>query len=170
MLNLRYFIVILYYRLNTMAILKIVKEGDPLLRKTSRRIEEISPRIIRLLDDMKDTLIKSQGVGLAAPQVGILKRVFVIDTPDCGMVEFVNPTIVSREGSYIDVEGCLSLPGKAGNVERPVRTTVKAFDRNGKEFEYTGEDLYSKCICHENDHLDGILYAEKVIEWLDLED
>ena len=153
-----------------MAIREIRLEGDPCLKKVCREVEKFDERLHVLLDDMKDTLIKSQGVGLAAPQVGILKRVFVIDTPDCGMVEFVNPTIVSREGSYIDVEGCLSLPGKAGNVERPVKTTVKAFDRNGKEFEYTGEDLYSKCICHENDHLDGILYAEKVIEWLDLEE
>ncbi|MBQ6795131.1 MAG: peptide deformylase [Clostridia bacterium] len=153
-----------------MAIREIRLEGDPCLKKVCREVEKFDERLHVLLDDMKDTLIKSQGVGLAAPQVGILKRVFVIDTPDGGMVEFVNPTIVSMEGSYIDVEGCLSLPGKAGNVERPVKTTVKAFDRNGKEFEYTGEDLYSKCICHENDHLDGILYAEKVIEWLDLEE
>ena len=119
---------------------------------------------------MEETLLKFQGIGLAAPTVGILKRVFVIETHEKGMVEFINPKIVAVGGTYIDVEGCLSLPGKAGNVERPMKTTVKAFDRNGKEFEYTGEELYSKCICHENDHLDGILYATKVIEWLDLEE
>lgn len=153
-----------------MAIREIRIEGDPCLGKVCRTVDKFDERLWTLLDDMKDTLIKSNGVGLAAPQVGILKRIFVIDTPDKGMVEFINPTIVKTEGSYIDVEGCLSLPGKVGTVERPMLTTVKALDRNGNEFEYTGEELYSKCICHENDHLDGILYAEKVIEWLDPED
>ncbi|MBQ7876751.1 MAG: peptide deformylase [Clostridia bacterium] len=153
-----------------MAIREIRKEGDPCLTKVCRKVEKFDERLHILLDDMKETLTLSQGVGLAAPQVGILKRVFVIDTPDRGMVEFVNPVIVTTEGSYIDAEGCLSLPGKVGSVERPMKTTVKAFDRDGNEFEYTGEELYSKCICHENDHLDGILYASKVIEWLDMED
>lgn len=153
-----------------MAIREIRVEGDPCLTKVCRVVDKFDERLHVLLDDMKETLAKANGVGLAAPQVGILKRVFVIDTPDCGVLEFVNPTIVSTEGSYIDAEGCLSLPGKAGDVERPLKTTVRAFDRNGVEFEYTGEELYSKCICHENDHLDGILYATKVIEWLDLEE
>lgn len=153
-----------------MAIREIRKEGDPCLTKVCRRVEKFDERLHVLLDDMKETLKLSEGVGLAAPQVGILKRVFVIDTPEEGMVEFINPVIVSTEGSYIDAEGCLSLPGKAGNVERPMKTTVRAFDRNGNEFEFTGEELYSKCLCHENDHLDGILYATKVIEWLDVED
>ncbi len=153
-----------------MAIREIRVEGDPCLGKVCRVVDKFDERLHILLDDMKETLIKSNGVGLAAPQVGILKRVFVIDTPDKGMVEFINPTIVSTEGSYTDVEGCLSLPGKAGMVERPMKTTVKAFDRNGNEFTYTGEELYSKCICHENDHLDGVLYASKVVEWVDLED
>ncbi len=153
-----------------MAIREIRTEGDPCLNKVCRVVDKFDERLHILLDDMKQTLAKANGVGLAAPQVGILKRVFIIDDPDKGMIEFINPTIVSKEGSYIDAEGCLSLPGKAGNVERPMITTVKAFDRFGNEFTYTGEELYSKCICHENDHLDGILYASKVIEWLDLED
>lgn len=153
-----------------MAIREIRKEGDPCLTKVCRKVEKFDDRLHMLLDDMKETLKLSEGVGLAAPQVGILKRVFVIDVPEQGMVEFVNPVIVSTEGSYIDAEGCLSLPGKAGNVERPVKTTVRAFDRDGNEFEFTGEELYSKCLCHENDHLDGILYATKVLEWLDVEE
>lgn len=153
-----------------MAIREIRKEGDPCLTKVCRKVEKFDDRLHMLLDDMKETLKLSEGVGLAAPQVGILKRVFVIDVPEQGMVEFVNPVIVSTEGSYIDAEGCLSLPGKAGNVERPMKTTVHAFDRDGNEFEFTGEELYSKCLCHENDHLDGILYATKVLEWLDVEE
>lgn len=153
-----------------MAIREIRTEGDSCLTKVSRKVEAFDQRLHVLLDDMKDTLIKSNGVGLAAPQVGILKRVFIIDTPDKGILEFINPTIVEKSGSYIDIEGCLSLPGKAGDVERPLKTTVKAFDRNGNEFTYTGEELYSKCICHENDHLDGILYASKVIRWVDIEE
>lgn len=153
-----------------MAIREIRKEGDPCLTKVCRKVEKFDDRLHMLLDDMKETLKLSEGVGLAAPQVGILKRVFVIDVPEQGMVEFVNPVIVSTEGSYIDAEGCLSLPGKAGNVERPMKTTVRAFDRDGNEFEFTGEELYSKCLCHENDHLDGILYATKVLEWLDVEE
>ena len=151
-----------------MAIREIRTEGDPCLGKVCREVEKFDERLHTLLDDMKDTLKKAQGVGLAAPQVGILKRVVVIDTED-GMVEFVNPVITKTEGSYTDVEGCLSVPGKAGTVERPMKTTCKAFDRFGNEFEFTGEELYSKCICHELDHLDGHLYVEKVVEWMDLD-
>lgn len=153
-----------------MAIREIRKDGDPCLNKVCREVDKFDERLHILLDDMKETLAKANGVGLAAPQVGILKRIFIIDDPDKGMIEFINPVILKKEGSYIDAEGCLSLPGKAGNVERPMVTTVKAFDRKGNEFEYTGEELYSKCICHENDHLDGILYSQKVIEWLELEE
>lgn len=151
-----------------MAIRQIRTEGDPCLGKVCRAVEKFDDRLHMLLDDMKDTLKKAEGVGLAAPQVGILKRVVVIDTGE-EMLELINPVIVKSEGSYIDAEGCLSVPGKAGNVERPMKTTCKAFDRYGNEFEYTGEELYSKCICHELDHLDGVLYTSKVIEWLDVE-
>lgn len=150
-----------------MALREIRTEGDSCLTKVCRNVEKFDERLHILLDDMKQTLEKAQGLGLAAPQVGILKRVFVIDTPENGMMEFVNPTIISKEGSYVDVEGCLSLPGLVGTVERPMKTTVRAFDRYGNEFEYTGEELYSKCLCHEYDHLDGILYSSKVIEWCD---
>lgn len=152
-----------------MAIREIRTEGDPCLGKVCRVVEKFDERLWQLLDDMKDTLEKANGVGLAAPQVGILKRVVVIDTEDEGMVEFINPVIISTEGSYVDVEGCLSAPGKAGTVERPLKTTCKAFNRFGEEFEFTGEELYSKCICHELDHLDGVLYTSKVIEWMDVE-
>lgn len=154
-----------------MAIRAIRKEGDPCLTKVCRKVEKFDERLHILIDDMKETLAKANGVGLAAPQVGILKRVVVIDFgEDGGMVELVNPEIISTEGSYTDVEGCLSVPGKMGTVERPMKTTVRAFDRNGNEFEITGEELYSKCLCHETDHLNGILYTSKVIEWMEEDD
>jgi len=155
-----------------MALRKIRTVGDPCLTKVCREVDNFDKRLHILLDDMKDTLKNANGVGLAAPQVGILKRVVVIDTGEenQGMVEFVNPKIIATEGSYIEVEGCLSVPGKSGTVERPLKTTVRAFDRYGNEFEFTGEELYSKCLCHETDHLDGILYTSKVIEYVEPDD
>ena len=152
-----------------MAIREIRTEGDPCLGKVCRVVDTFDDRLHILLDDMKDTLKKANGVGLAAPQVGILKRVVIIDTGE-EMVELINPVITHAEGSYIDAEGCLSVPGKAGTVERPMKATCKAFNRFGEEFEFSGEELYAKCICHELDHLDGILYTTKVIEWLDMEE
>lgn len=152
-----------------MAIREIRTEGDPCLTKVCRVVDKFDDRLHILLDDMKDTLKKANGVGLAAPQVGILKRVVIIDTGE-EMVELVNPVLTHTEGSYIDAEGCLSVPGKAGNVERPMKATCKAQNRFGEEFEFSGEELYAKCICHELDHLDGILYTSKVIEWLDMEE
>lgn len=155
-----------------MAIREIRKEGDPCLTKVCRVVDKFDERLHMLLDDMKDTLKKAEGVGLAAPQVGILKRVVVIDTGEDGqgMIELVNPVITKTEGSYTDVEGCLSVPGKMGKVERPMKTYCKAQNRYGEEFEFFGEELYSKCICHELDHLDGHLYVEKVVEWIDPEE
>ena len=155
-----------------MAILKIVEEGEEILRKKCREVSEITPKIKTLLDDMGDTLIKANGVGLAAPQVGILRRIFIIDTnaEEAGnhnIIEFINPTIVSAEGHQEEVEGCLSIPGKYGITSRPMTVTVEALDRDGKKFRYTGTGLYGRCLCHENDHLDGILYTDKVIEMLD---
>lgn len=151
-----------------MAIREIRKEGDACLTKVCRKVDKFDERLSMLLDDMKDTLLKADGVGLAAPQVGILKRVVVINLgEEQGMLELVNPEIIATEGSYVDIEGCLSVPGKMGTVERPIKTTVKAFDRYGNEFEFTGEELYSKCLCHETDHLDGILYTSKVIEYVE---
>lgn len=153
-----------------MAYRKIREIGDPCLKKKCRQVEEFDERLHTLLDDMKETLRLANGVGLAAPQVGILKRVVVIALEDQKMLELVNPTIIKTEGSYVDTEGCLSVPGKAGEVERPKKTTVIAYDRDGKRFEYTGEDLYSRCLCHECDHLDGILYVEKVSRFVDIEE
>ncbi len=151
-----------------MALREIRKEGDPCLTKVCRRVDKFDERLGILIEDMKDTLAKANGLGLAAPQVGILRRVIVMDLgEEGGMKEFVNPEIISTEGSYIDVEGCLSVPGKMGTVERPMKTTVRAFDKDGNEFEFTGEKLYSKCLCHETDHLDGVLYTSKVIEWME---
>ncbi len=152
-----------------MAIREIRVEGDECLTKVCRKVEKFDERLHILLDDMKETLVKSNGVGLAAPQVGILRRVVVIDTGE-EMVELVNPVITKTEGSYVDVEGCLSVPGKVGTVERPMKATCKAQDRFGNEIEFSGEELYAKCICHELDHLDGILYTSKVIEWMDQEE
>ena len=153
-----------------MAIRKIREIGDPCLQKKCREVESFDNRLHTLLDDMQDTLLLANGVGLAAPQVGILRRVVVIDLgEDEGMLELINPVIISTEGSVTDTEGCLSVPGKAGEVVRPKKATVRAFDRNGEEFEFTGEDLYARCICHECDHLDGILYVEKATNVFDLE-
>ncbi len=156
-----------------MAYLNIVKEGEPVLRKVSRPVEEITPKILTLLDDMRDTLIRAGGVGLAAPQVGILRRIFIIDdNPDEGhnIVEFINPKIIKTEGHQEESEGCLSIPGKYGITSRPMTVTVEATDRNGKLFTYTGTELFGRCICHEYDHLDGILYIDNVIEMLDPDD
>lgn len=151
-----------------MAIRKIREIGDSCLKKQCREVEKFDSRLHTLLDDMQDTLILANGVGLAAPQVGILRRVVVIDLGDDGMLELINPVITHTEGSVTDTEGCLSVPGKAGEVTRPQKATVRAFDRNGVEFEFTGEDLYARCICHECDHLDGILYVEKAESVYDL--
>lgn len=156
-----------------MALLNIMKEGEPVLRKTSKPVTEITSRIITLLDDMRDTLIKSGGVGLAAPQVGILRRIFIIDdAPDNGhnIIEFINPKIIKTEGHQEEAEGCLSIPGKYGITSRPLTVTVEATNRNGEIFTYTGTELFGRCLCHENDHLDGILYIDNVIEMLDEDD
>lgn len=146
-----------------MALRSIRKIGDELLRKKSKKIEKIDDRIQILLDDMLETMYESNGVGLAAPQVGILKRVVVIDIGE-GPVFLINPEIVKTEGSYIDEEGCLSIPGEQGPVERPYKVTVKALDRNGKEIVVEGEELMARALCHEIDHLDGILYVDKIIK------
>ncbi|MBM7868924.1 peptide deformylase [Clostridium pascui] len=146
-----------------MALRNIRKIGDEILRKKSKKIEQIDDRIQMLLDDMLETMYESNGVGLAAPQVGILKRVVVIDIGE-GPVFLINPEIIKSEGSYIDEEGCLSVPGEQGPVERPYKVTVKALDRNGKEIVVEGEELMARALCHEIDHLDGILYVDKIIK------
>lgn len=151
-----------------LAIRNIVKFGDDVLNKKCRPVEKIDDRILMLLDDMHDTLVKSGGVGLAAPQVGILKRICIIDIGE-GLIELINPEIIKTSGSVNDVEGCLSVPGRWGYVTRPKKVTVRALDRNGKQFEMTGEDLLARAFCHEIDHLDGVLFTTHVTEFVDLE-
>lgn len=152
-----------------MALRKIREIGDPCLKKVCRGVDKFDSRLHTLLDDMAETLVEANGVGLAAPQVGILRRAVIIDRGEenGGIIELINPVITETEGSVVDIEGCLSVPGKAGEVERPEKATVRAFDRNGNPIEYTGEGLMARCICHECDHLDGILYVEKVIKFIE---
>ena len=149
-----------------MALRNLVLEGDPLLRKTSRPVDEITPRIIKLLDDMADTMYYGgRGIGIAAPQVGVLRRVFIVDVGDeHGLIEFINPEILEASGSQTDNEGCLSVPGKTCEVERPSHIKVKATDRNGNEFELEADGLLARCICHENDHLNGVLFIDKSVD------
>ena len=150
-----------------MALLKIVKESDDLefLRRKSAPVKEITPRITELLDNMIETMRAANGCGLAAVQVGVLRRVVVIETEE-GLFELINPVIVKKSGTQEGVEGCLSLPGKWGMTKRPQCVTVRAMDREGNEFELTGYDLLAKAICHEVDHLDGIIYTDKVTRML----
>ncbi|MBR7092367.1 MAG: peptide deformylase [Clostridia bacterium] len=149
-----------------MAIRNIVKEGDPVLTKVSRPVTEFNERLWQLLDDMEQTLQKAGGVGLAAPQVGVLRRVFIMDI-DGKHYEAVNPEIVDAKGIQEETEGCLSCPGKWGVTRRPRRVRLKAQDRNGKWYYLHGSDLLARCICHEKDHLDGVLFTEHVIRMVD---
>lgn len=144
-----------------MAIRNIRTEEDEILRKTSRPVERFDERLFTLLDDMKETMISAEGVGLAAVQVGVLRRVVVIDVGD-GLMELINPEIISEEGLQCGVEGCLSLPGKQGYTIRPKTVKVKAQNRDGNWCVYKGEDLKAKAFCHEIDHLDGIIYTDKL--------
>ena len=144
-----------------MAIRNIRTEGDSILRKTSRPVENFDSRLWELLDDMKDTMYHAEGVGLAAVQVGILRRVVVIDVGD-GLMELINPEIIETEGAQCGVEGCLSLPGKQGTTIRPKTVKVKAQNRHGNWCVYKGTDLKAKAFCHEIDHLDGILYVDNL--------
>ena len=143
-----------------MAKLKIVKEGDDTLRKVCRPVDAITPRVIQLLDDMIDTMRDAGGVGLAAPQVGILRRIVVIEVEDGKVLELINPKIIAFAGEQEGLEGCLSLPGKWGVVKRPMHVTVRAMNRNGETFDITGSGLLAKAFCHEIDHLDGKLYID----------
>ena len=143
-----------------MAVLKIVKEGDEILRKKCRPVENITPRILQLLDDMKDTLHAADGVGLAAPQVGVLRRIVLVETERGDLLEMINPEIIATEGEQQDIEGCLSVPDKCGITTRPMTVTVRAMDRSGRIYEATGSGLKARAFCHELDHLDGILYID----------
>lgn len=145
-----------------MALRNIRIMGDPVLEKRCKEIKEVTPRINELIDDMLDTMYEANGVGLAAPQVGILKRVVVIDTTGEDPYVLINPEIVETSGEQTGPEGCLSLPGKTGIVTRPNYVRVKAYDRDMKEYELEGEELLARAIVHELEHLDGHMYVEKV--------
>ena len=144
-----------------MALRTIRIMGDDVLTKKCREITEMTPRIRELIDDMLETMYDANGVGLAAPQVGILKRVAVVDVGD-GPIVLVNPVILETSGSQTGDEGCLSLPGKAGEVTRPNYVKVRAFDENMQEYEIEGMELLARALCHEIEHLDGHMYVEKV--------
>ncbi len=150
-----------------MALRKIVTQEDPILRRVSRKVEKFDRRLWDLLDDMKETLAHAEGAGLAAVQVGILRRVVIVDVGD-GVLELVNPEITEQsEEVQEEAEGCLSIPGEFGITRRPKWVIVKAQNREGKWCLYKGEDLKARCFCHELDHLDGILYTDNVLEMID---
>lgn len=150
-----------------MAKLKIVKIGDETLRKVCRPVDEITPRITRLLDDMVETMRDADGVGLAAPQVGVLRRIVVVETEPGKVIELINPKIIARAGEQTGTEGCLSVPGKCGTVTRPMHVTVRALNRHGEEFEISGSEFTARAFCHELDHLDGKLYVDIADEMFD---
>lgn len=144
-----------------MALRNIVKEGDPILLKKCRPVEKFNQRIWDLIDDMVETLADSGGVGLAAPQVGVIRRICVIDVGD-GPMEFINPEIIESEGEQEVQEGCLSCPGEFGIIKRPAHVKARFQDRNGDFFEMEGDDLLAQAMCHEFDHLDGVIFKSKV--------
>ena len=155
---------------NTMALRNIVKQGDPILTKVCRPVKEVNDHTRMILDDMVETMEHAMGVGLAAPQVGILRRMFVVEIPEFDeegnlvnstLYELINPEIVEQKGEQYEEEACLSVPGLCGNVKRPMYVKIKGLDRNGNEVVYEGEGLTAKAFCHEYDHLDGILYVDK---------
>ena len=148
-----------------MGLRKIMTVKEPCLHKVCRPVEKFDGKLHKLLDDMKETLTEANGVGLAAPPVGILRRVVVVDTGE-EMLELVNPELLETSGEQVGSEGCLSVPGKYGIVKRPNYAKVRAYDRDGNEFEVEGEELMARCFCHELDHLDGIVYTEIMERYL----
>ena len=148
-----------------MGLRKILTVDEPALHKTCRPVEKFDKKLHDLLKDMTETLVDSGGVGLAAPQVGILRRVVLVDTGD-GILELINPSLVETDGEQVGPEGCLSVPGKYGLVKRPNYAKVRAQDRDGNWYEAEGEELIARCFCHELDHLDGILYTEVMERFL----
>lgn len=148
-----------------MGLRKIMTVKEPCLHKVCRPVEKFDGKLHRLLDDMKETLAEANGVGLAAPQVGILRRAVIVDTGE-EMLELVNPELLETSGDQVEAEGCLSVPGKYGLVRRPDYAKVRAQDRNGNWFEVEGEGLTARCFCHELDHLDGIVYTEIMERYL----
>jgi peptide deformylase len=152
-----------------MAIRNIIQIGDETLRKKSKPVTVFDEKLGVLLDDMIATLKKEKGVGLAAPQVGVLKRAIVVDDGE-KYVELVNPVVLKESGIQQNVEGCLSIPAKYGITKRPNKVTVKAFDRSGREIKITGTDMLARCLCHEIDHLNGILFIDNVVRMLSPEE
>lgn len=148
-----------------MAIRNIRTEGDEVLRKRSKEVPVVNEKIRDLIEDMIDTMVHAEGVGLAAPQVGILKRIAVVDVyDDTGVKVLINPKIIKEEGEQFEVEGCLSVPERAGSVRRPAKVWVEAINEHGQSYVIEGEDLLARALCHEIDHLDGILFIDKLIE------
>ena len=152
-----------------MGLRKILTDKDPALHKVCKPVEFFDKKLHKLLDDMRETLIDSNGVGLAAPQVGILRRVVLVDIGD-EILELVNPEILETDGEQVGAEGCLSVPGKYGLVKRPYWAKVRAQDRNGDWYEAEGEEIIARCFCHELDHLDGIVYTEVMDRFLTAEE
>ncbi len=152
-----------------MALRVIRIDGDPVLRKKSKSVDDITDRVKLLLEDMVETMVEANGIGLAAPQVGVLRRAIVIDIGE-GVLKMINPEIIESDGSEVDVEGCLSIPNLSGTVERPERVKVKYLDEVGNENILDATDLLARAVCHEIDHLNGVLYTDKVIEYIDLEE
>ena len=151
-----------------MGLRKILTDKEPALHKVCKPVTDFDSKLHKLLDDMRDTLLDSGGVGLAAPQVGILRRIFLVDVgeEEPEIVEFINPEILETDGEQVGPEGCLSVPGKYGLVKRPYYAKVRAQDRNGEWFEAEGEELIGRCFCHEYDHLDGIIYTQVMDRFL----
>ncbi len=152
-----------------MAIRNIREEGDEILRKRAKEVDVINDKLIMLVKDMAETMYDAEGIGLAAPQVGILKRVVVIDIGE-GLIELINPKIVSRSGEQSEMEGCLSVPEIVGRVKRPLKVVVEARNLKGKEIVVEGEGLLARALSHEIDHLDGILFIDKAVELIDKRD
>ena len=148
-----------------MGLRKILTDKEPALHKVCRPVEKFDEKLHKLLDDMRETLLDANGVGLAAPQVGILRRLVIVDTGD-EILELINPTLLETDGEQEGAEGCLSVPGRYGLVKRPYWAKVRAQDRDGNWFEAEGEELIARCFCHELDHLDGILYTEVMERYL----
>lgn len=152
-------------------IMDIIEFGDPVLRQKCEEVKVFDKELGRTLDDMYETMMQAEGIGLAAPQIGLLKRIVVIDTGERpGRIELVNPIITSMWGKQFEPEGCLSCEGKKGIVQRPMHVQVKAYNRFGKRIRYHGKELLARAFCHEIDHLNGILFIDKVLEWVEEED
>ncbi len=149
-----------------MALREIRMYKDEILRKKSREVKDVNERIKTLAGDMAETMYKADGVGIAAPQVGVLRRIIVVDAGS-GLITLINPEVVKSEGEQVGVEGCLSIPNVAGEVSRPQIVTVKGLNANGESIEITAEDLLARVLCHEIDHLDGVLFTDKVIRYVD---